>query len=163
MNWQETRQVLIDSGIDSTRLPETWKSRIDLTWADLTWADLSGANLSGADLSEADLSEADLSGADLSGAVLPDPGFERVPEAELARLILEKAAVGQLEMERWHTCETAHCAWGWAVVLNGEKGLALERDLGTQAAGALLFPFFSRYVLASNERAVEILREIANR
>ena len=168
MNWQETRTKLIALGISESRLPEQWQRRIDLSWADLSWADLSVADLSGADLSGAILSGANLSGAILSGAYLrgaylPRPGFDPVSESELVKRILAHISedVASLEMASWHTCDTRHCAWGWAVMENGDAGRALEYALGIEAAGAILFPSFAPLVSASNEKAIEELKRIA--
>ena len=131
--------------------------------ADLRGANLSRANLSRADLSRANLRGANLSGADLSEAILPALDFEPIPQPELARQIADIArnTPEKFKMDAWHTCETTHCGWGWAIVLNGEKGQALENKLGIQAAGALLFPAFSQHVLDSNEDALAALDEIA--
>ena len=82
MNREETKQRLIELGIEPDRLKnDVWNLRgVDLSVAnlsgfilynaDLSGADLSGATLSNADLRRANLSRADLSGADLSGADL---------------------------------------------------------------------------------------------
>jgi len=70
MNYTETRNVLIASGIPATILPDKWQIGINLRWADLSRANLRGANLRGADLRGANLSWANLSGADLRGADL---------------------------------------------------------------------------------------------
>ena len=104
----------------------------DLSGAVLSSADLSGADLSGAVLSSADLSGADLSGADLSGA----PKIENIHQAIYAAA----SAPDALDMGRWHTaCGTAHCRAGWAVVLAGEAGKALEAKIGTPAAATLIY------------------------
>ena len=46
---------------------------------------------------------------------------------------------GALDMSAWHTCETTHCRAGWAIHLAGEAGKALERAVGSCAAGALIY------------------------
>ena len=107
-------------------------SGADLSGAVLSGAVLHGANLRGADLSSADLSGADLSGADLSGA----PKIENIHQAIYAAA----SAPDALDMGRWHTaCGTAHCRAGWAVVLAGEAGKALEAKIGTPAAATLIY------------------------
>jgi hypothetical protein len=99
---------------------------------------LSGADLSGADLSGADLSGADLSGADLSGAVgLPEA--PTVPGIDAAILERVESGGGHLDMGAWHTCDTTHCRAGWAIVLAGEAGRALEARLGPAVAGTLIY------------------------
>lgn len=40
---------------------------------------------------------------------------------------------------RGNECGTAYCRAGWAVVLAGEKGMALKEKLGWGAAGALIY------------------------
>ena len=60
MNWQETKQILKNAGIEN--LPDSWQRYIDLRYANLSYANLSGANLSGANLSDANLSDANLFG-----------------------------------------------------------------------------------------------------
>jgi len=112
----------------------------DLSCADLTRADLSGADLTDANLTAAGLTDANLSGAYLSGAKsrLPIPA---VPQLHVK--ILEKLeAGGELDMSTWHrndaACETAHCRAGWAIHLAGTEGAALERKVGSAAAGALI-------------------------
>lgn len=71
-------------------------------------------------------------------------------------------------MDDWHKCGTTHCVAGWAIMLAGEQGAALERAIGPDAAGALIFaksnpdlPVPNFY--ASNEDAMDQLRERAAR
>ena len=107
-----------------------------LRGANLRDAYLSGANLSGAYLSGADLSGADLTGANLSGAI----GLLSVPVVEDLHTKVAAAVGGGegLHMAEWH-CGTKHCRAGWAIVLAGEEGAALEDRLGPAAAGALIY------------------------
>ena len=111
-------------------------SGADLRGADLSWANLTGAYLTGANLTGADLSEADLSGADLSGAI----GLLSAPVVEDLHTKVAAAVGGGegLHMAEWH-CGTKHCRAGWAIVLAGEEGAALEDRLGPAAAGALIY------------------------
>ena len=44
-----------------------------------------------------------------------------------------------LEMSDWHTCETTHCRAGWACVLAGEAGKALENQTSTAFAAAQIY------------------------
>ena len=113
----------------------------DLSWANLTganlsWANLTGANLSGANLSGAYLIGANLSGADLTGAI----GLLSAPVVEDLHTKVAAAVGGGegLHMAEWH-CGTKHCRAGWAIVLAGEEGAALEDRLGPAAAGALIY------------------------
>ena len=55
MNWNETRQRLIECGVSPGVLPDEWEPGINLHEADLY-----GANLRGADLREADLRGANI-------------------------------------------------------------------------------------------------------
>jgi len=155
--------VLSNTDLSDAVLRGADLSNTDLSGAVLSGAVLRGADLSGANLSNTDLRGAVLSGADLSGADLPHPGFDPIPESELSKRILAHVDAKQdsLEMSSWHTCNTRHCAWGWATVENGDAGRALEYALGIEAAGAILFPSFAPFVTASNEKAIEELKRIA--
>ena len=108
-----------------------------LRGAHLRGADLSGAHLRGADLRGADLRGADLSDADLRGADLSDaPKIENIHQAVYAAA----SAPDALDMGQWHNeCGTAHCRAGWAVVLAGEAGKALEAKIGTPSAATLIY------------------------
>ena len=114
-------------------------NHVDLDWikAGCPRRNLSRANLFRADLSGANLSGVDLSGADLSGV----RGLPLVVVLDIDRAIA--AAItdgrGRLDMSTWHRCETTHCRAGWAVVLAGEAGAELERELGTNAAAAIIY------------------------
>ena len=110
--------------------------------ADLSGANLSGAYLSGADLRGAYLSGADLSGADLRGAYLSGADLRGAPKIENIHQAIYAAAsaLDALDMDQWHNaCGTAHCRAGWAVVLAGEAGKALEAKIGTPAAATLIY------------------------
>jgi uncharacterized protein YjbI with pentapeptide repeats len=145
----------------------------NLRGADLSYADLRGANLRGADLSYADLRGADLSGAYLRGAYLSGADLSYadlrdipvIPNIDAAILAAIEAG-GKLDMDNLHTCETTHCRAGWAIALAGEAGKALERKVGPNAAGALIYtasrpgmrvPEF----MASDEDAMADLRACA--
>lgn len=110
----------------------------DLSDADLFGARLSGANLTGARLSGADFSRAYLAGAILDWAVIPSVANI---DARILAAIEGIAAQGGtgLNMEMWHTCDTAHCRGGWAIHLAGEAGYALEKEIGYSAAAALIY------------------------
>ena len=125
----------------------------DLTGADLTGADLRGADLrgaglrgaglrgaglTGADLTGADLRSADLTGADLTGADLRGAEIPIIPNIDSAVLAAIEAG-GTLRMDTWHTCNTTHCRAGWAIVLAGDAGAKLETNIGSAAAGALIY------------------------
>jgi hypothetical protein len=91
-----------------------------------------------------------------------------VPDLDRQILEILDKREGKLNMKEWHTCETTHCRAGWAIVLAGEKGRALEDAYGTSLAGALIYaraypdlpvPDFG----ASEEEALEDMRARAAR
>lgn len=67
-----------------------------------------------------------------------------LPEAAVAAELIKQVAVEalkddeSLDMLDWHTCESVHCISGWAVHLSGPAGCALEDQVGSYSAGALL-------------------------
>ena len=135
----------------------------------LRFAVLTGTDLTGADLTGANLTNADLMNAVLTGAVLRDAKFLNntpvVPSIDAAILTAIGADASGLNMDSWH-CGTTHCRAGWAVILAGDAGVALERQIGTAAAGALIYaasrpdkPVPDFY--ASTADALEDLRECA--
>jgi hypothetical protein len=111
----------------------------DLAGANLAGANLAGANLAGANLDGADLTRANLAGAKFTGADLA--GANEIPVVDRldSKILAAIDAGGTLEMEIWHTCETAHCRAGWAIALAGETGKRLEDAYGSAAAGALIY------------------------
>ena len=79
-----------------------------------------------------------------------------------------------LDMSQWHggesytdgsACGTSHCRAGWAVMIAGPAGLALERELGSalEAGRAIYLASTGRvpHFFASDERALEDLKEQA--
>ena len=151
----------------------------DLAWADLTGANLTDADLTGADLTGADLTEVDLIDADLTGVDLIDADLTganlygaKLPEAPVVERLhtkmLSAIEAGGLDMKTWHTCETTHCRAGWAIVLAGDAGWALEKKIGPSAAGALIInascPYLDGKVpdfVATNEDALADIRRCA--
>ncbi len=147
----------------------------DLTGADLRYANLTDANLTDADLTNANLTDANLTGADLTNANLTNanltdaciPIVENIDQKILA---VVEAGEGQLEMSSWHNsgCNTAHCRAGWAIHFAGEAGYALEKSVGSAAAGALIYavscptlPIPDFY--ASNEEALSDIQTRAGK
>ncbi|HEY3967249.1 MAG TPA: pentapeptide repeat-containing protein [Planctomycetaceae bacterium] len=112
-------------------------------WTGETTANLRGANLRGANLSDANLRDASLRDANLSGASLRDANLrDAIPViAEIDKKILAACTADgrRLEMSTWHRCETTHCRAGWAIHLAGEAGKLLEDQLGSAAAGSLIY------------------------
>ena len=147
-------------------------SRANLSGANLSAADLSAANLIDADLSDADLSRADLSDADLIGANLSGANlrYANLSDADLPFIpVVERldskilAAIevgGKLRMCDWHTCETTHCRYGWAITLAGKEGKALEDRLGPQTAGALIYWKSAGYIPAYVGEDFMVLEDI---
>ncbi len=86
--------------------------------------------------------------------------------ADLDTRVAEAVGVdgSRLRMDRWH-CGTSHCRAGWAVTLAGEAGAELERVLGSEFAGRLIYeastgrpaPDF----FAGNEAALADIRRCA--
>jgi hypothetical protein len=139
----------------------------DLAEANIPGANLSGANLRGADLSGADLRDADLSGANLRGAIGPITDIPVVPDLDekIHDMVCGATAPGKLDMSNWHseTCKTTHCRAGWAINLAGDVGLALEREIGPCAAGALIYQASVGYVPNFYATTDEALRDICER
>ena len=111
----------------------------NLSYAVLIGANLRGANLSYADLSDADLSDAVLRGALLRGADLRGAEIPLLPNIDAAILEAVEKDGNKLDMGSWHTCQTTHCRAGWAIHLCGDAGYALEKAIGSSAAGALIY------------------------
>lgn len=110
----------------------------NLTETNLSGADLDGANLTGVDLTTTCLDNTDLSNTILKNAILPE-GVPTIPD--IHKRVFEAASQEKaLDMGNWHsTCGTAHCRAGWVVHLAGDAGYALEEDLDTSAAAALIY------------------------
>jgi hypothetical protein len=147
---------LRDANLSGTNLSGTNLRYADLRDADLRDADLRGANLSGTDLRgtdlrDANLRDANLRGANLRGANLRDANLSlgiiipAIPNLDAAILAAVEAG-GRLKMDTWHTCKTTHCRAGWAITLAGEEGANLEAELGSCAAGALIYQVSAGYV-----------------
>jgi hypothetical protein len=162
----------------------------DLAHAYLADADLAGANLADANLADANLADARNVPSGTERIDPPEP-YERIPgdgmesrrrRAERYRrrhpnipvvesldskiLARVESGDGKLDMSQWHseTCNTTHCRAGWAIALAGEAGYALERERGSQAAGAAIYRASTGRVphfFASNEAALEDIRRRA--
>jgi hypothetical protein len=157
---------LTDADLDGADLTGARLDGAKLTGAKLTGAKLTGAKLTGADLDYARLTDADLDGAILTDAIFtPAPAIPNIDARILEAISAEGA---NLEMDFWHDCETTHCRAGWAIVLAGEEGKALEARIGPWAAGAAIYAASRLGVTvpnfyASNEEALADLRECAAR
>ena len=143
-----------ETNLRGADLREADLRRADLGWADLGWADLRRADLHGTDLREADLRGADLRGADLRGADLCGANMGNIPivpniDATMLAAIEANKITGKngLKMSQWHGskcnetnwCETTHCRAGYAICLAGKAGFELERRVGPETAGALIY------------------------
>lgn len=141
----------------------------DLVGANLAMARLVDADLAGSDLTEANLDETDLHGTYVAGASLADayigesaksyqhagsvaaylrraaryrrrhPEVPVIPDLDKRILELVSSDIGAFDMSLWHTCETTHCRAGWAIVLAGEAGRALELHYGPATAGRMIY------------------------
>ena len=115
-------------------LPGAYLANANLAYANLENSDLTDADLAYADLAYANLADANLAGADLGSIVVPI-----VPNIDAAILAAISADGCRLNMNEWHKCETTHCRAGWAVHLAGKPGYELEKSIGPNAAGALIY------------------------
>jgi hypothetical protein len=169
-------------------------TRANLADANLADANLAGANLAGANLAGANLADAYLAQARglPIGRFTPDPvepyvyrgvssaegraaRAKRYREAHPEVPVVEKLDTrildvitnggGTLEMGAWHTCETTHCRAGWAIHLAGERGYALEKELGDSAmAGRAIYLASagrSPYFYGDNAAALADIRRCA--
>ena len=67
-------------------------------------------------------------------------------------------------MSDWHTCDTTHCRAGWAIILAGEPGKALERKHGSEYAGRMIYRASTGrvpYFFDSDKSAMRDIREQA--
>ena len=164
----ETLWGLVAAGVDLTDATPAGLHRegIDLRGETLSELAAAGVDLGG--LSRGDLRSAtlaDLTGTDLRGLEVPDLVALGVDLTSMMRADLPAAgirplpadvpvvpdlhermadAVGadgeHLRMQRWHSgCGTVHCRAGWAVVLAGEAGRALERRYDTPSAATMIY------------------------
>ena len=89
-------------------------------------------------------------------------GVPIVPD--LDKRMLESVDGLRLDMGRWH-CGSTHCRAGWAVVLAGEEGLALEVSLGTETAARLIYEASTGRIapdfFATQEDAIADIRRCA--
>ena len=137
-----TRAVLTGANLTDANLRGANLTRTILTRAVLRGTNLTDAVLTGAVLTDANLTRADLTGAILTGAVLRDADIPAVSNIDTAILDAIGPDFAALDMGSWHSqtpCGTTHCRAGWAVILAGDAGVALERKIGTAAAGALIY------------------------
>jgi hypothetical protein len=63
-------------------------------------------------------------------------------------------------MRNWHTCETTHCRYGWAITLAGEPGRVLEGQIGPLTAGALIYWKSAGYIPAYTGPNDAVLKDI---
>lgn len=78
--------------------------------------------------------------------------------------LVEAAGTRGLGMGAWHTCKTTHCRAGWAILMAGPEGRALEEVVGSATAGGLIYRASTGRVpnfYASDEEALEDLRRWA--
>jgi hypothetical protein len=176
------RADLAGANLARADLADANLARAYLADAYLADADLAGAYLAGANLAGADLADAYLAGADLAGAKGLPPDFAQqvtakpldvpiVPHIDAAILSAVEGdqARGTLDMSTWHRdghCGTTHCRAGWAVVIAGERGLALEKEVGPHRAGTLIYRASrpgkpAPHFFATTERALADLRRCA--
>ena len=104
---------------------------------DMRGASMRGANMRNTNFAGANMRGVDMRGASMRGAILP----EGIPTIKYIHQKIYAAASqpGALNMKNWHACETTHCRAGWVIVLAGEAGKSLEKELGTPVAAALIY------------------------
>jgi hypothetical protein len=152
---------LMHANLKKASLTRAYLRKATLTSAILVSSDLRFTNFEEANLQWADLSGADLTGANLSGAKLRDVNLRgaiglgtKAKEIAFAKKLLKtlQKGLGELVMDEWHTCQTAHCLAGWR--------LPKERVPGQQAS--LLCPTLAQFFYASESEALERLRLVAS-
>lgn len=124
------RAILVNADFRGAKLVNTNFKKAWIALSDLSGTDISTANFEYARMSE----------VKLLGAKLP----EGIPVIRNIHQKVYRAASAKdaLDMTRWHDydgCNTTHCRAGWVVTLAGEKGLELEKKIGTSAAAALIY------------------------
>ena len=154
---------LTDAELRGADLRDGDLSAADLPGANLREARLAKTHLAGADLTGAALHDADFTGSgagvDLTGVILTSEQLAqlglkipRVEHLDTKVLTAVTAEGGRLQMSCWHedetwyeaettalTCGSAHCRAGWAIHLAGKAGYALENQVGSNVAGALIY------------------------
>jgi hypothetical protein len=183
---------LADAYLAGADLAGAYLAGADLAGADLTDASLARANLADAYLADAYLADARRIPSGVTATDPPTPYVRPTPEGRAARLaqrakeyrernptvpVVEQLDAkilavitdgrGNLEMSDWHhgdACGTTHCRAGWAIVLAGPEGAALERQHGPEEAGRRIYLASTGRVphfFASNERALDDLKHCA--
>ena len=89
----------------------------------------------------------------------------QVPIVEdLDQRMLGAVEAGALDMRNWH-CGTTHCRAGWAITFAGDEGTTLERLVGPETAGRLIYEASTGRIApdfyASNEDAIADIRRCA--
>lgn len=108
------------------------------------WLDASGATIGG------DLSAND---ATISGVLIARP---TPAEREMIISILAESDSGHLQMDRWHSCNTAHCIAGFAQAMSGRP----QRDDTALADGRELLPSVSHLFFTTEAVAIKEMRRI---
>lgn len=87
--------------------------------------------------------------------------LEPVDEQKLIKQIADivLADPNSLKMDRWH-CGTSHCLAGWATTLN-DSARRVELTEGPVIAGCAVLPNYAHLFYASNEKVLEVLKEVS--
>jgi hypothetical protein len=174
---------LAGANLAGANLAGAYLADANLAGANLAGANLAGANLAGAYLADANLAGAKNAPADLGTALAETdearrererlnaqryrearPEIPVVPALDKKILDVVGSGAGQLDMNDWHTCNTAHCRAGWAIHMAGDAGYALEKKYGPEHAGAMIYRASTGrvpYFFASNEDALEDIKRCA--
>lgn len=125
------------ANLTSARMHKANLNKADLEDAILAYADLSRASLRGANLVRAVVLCANLDGADLRDAALPVKVVVKNLDAEILRRA--ESSPGLLDLRDYHVGVNAHSRAGWAIVLAGEAGQALQSIYGSRTAASLIY------------------------
>jgi hypothetical protein len=83
---------------------------------------------------------------------------------DLDKRVAQAVSEHGIDMRQWH-CGTTHCRAGWAITLAGEAGAKLERAVGSEVAGRLIYEASTGRIapdfFASNEEAMADIRRCA--
>jgi len=129
---------------------------IDLSYADLRCADLSYANFDGANLRGADLRGVDLSCVNLPLDLQNLYSLDIL--LKIKQIVLNNET--DIEMSKWHTCDTVHCIAGWAIYLH-PRGAEIAKKTSEHFAGRLILgEKTSKHFFDTNKQAISWLKSV---
>ena len=109
--------------------------------------------LSPGSLRYTNLSGVNLAGYDVAALLGLSAAQAKAEEIRFAKELIEKLKDGEneLEMGRWHTCETSHCLAGWAYPNESAPQILASRKLLT----------LTKYFYSTNAEAYAALERVA--